>query len=390
MNVTAKINADHVIEMRRYLHENPGVSRDEKEACALVRSELSRLNVPFTAVGDYGTLGVFDTGKEGPVTVLRADMDALPAQESTQNNKTQKPCVSKKENAAHLCGHDAHTAMLLGAVEVLLLLRSDLCGKILFAFEADEETGSGYAPMLEALEPYHPTSAWGLHVFSGLESSTVAIVDGPCTAGGIYIEIKIHGESAHGSMPYQGKDALLCAAHAVTSLQNVVARELPPHARSVLSIGELHSGTASNIIADLAHFSGTCRYYDPDVGRLMDAAIRRIIESSCTAFGCTAEYVHMRHVLPTVNDETLVAEAVAALKNTHIHVVPGVPMLGSETFANYGRLCPTIFGFLGVGNDQKGTMNIPMHNPKFDIDEDALAVGVAATLAFALEQNGVG
>ena len=385
MDITSLIDRNYLIKMRRYLHEHPGVSRDERAAGALVREELGKLGIPFFEIGPYGALGVLACAAEGPTIVLRADMDALPIQESTKNHKMEKTSVSRTSGVAHLCGHDAHTAMLLAAMHALKAVSSSLCGKVLFAFEADEETGTGVQPMIEALTPLRPVCAWGLHVNPMLKTSDIALSSGPRTAGGIFMEVNIRGKSAHGSTPYLGSDALLCAANIVTALENVVGRELPPAARASLSVGEFHSGTASNIIADLAHFMGTCRYFEPEVGARMEAAVRRIVRGVCTMYGCLEEFVNMRHILPVVNDAACTERAISALKTAGLNVIDSEPLMGSETFAHYGRLCPGVFALLGVGNEEKGTMGAPMHNPQFDLDEDALVSGAAATLAFAID-----
>lgn len=385
MDILSLIDRNYLIKMRRYLHEHPGVSRDERAAGALVRGELGKLGIPFLEIGPYGALGILACAAEGPTIVLRADMDALPVQESTRNHKMEKTCVSKVPDVAHLCGHDAHTAMLLAAAHALKAASSALCGKLLFAFEADEETGTGVQPMIEALTPLHPDCAWGMHVNPMLKTGDIALSPGARTAGGIFIEVNIRGKSAHGSTPYLGNDALLCAANIVTALENVVGRELPPAARASLSIGEFHSGTASNIIADLAYFMGTCRYFEPEVGERMDAAVRRIVRGVCTMYGCQEEFINMRHILPVVNEVACTTRAISALKTAGLSVIDSEPLMGSETFAYYGRLCPSVFAFLGVGNEEKGTMGVPMHNPQFDLDEDALVSGAAAMVAFAVD-----
>lgn len=381
----AAINKDDLIQMRRFLHENPGVSRQEREASELVMAQLQAHDVPFTRVGPYGVLGIMEGGSPGPSIFLRADMDALPITESQVNLSQKKTAVSKKEGAAHLCGHDAHTAILLGVMKVLAPLREKLKGTILLAFEQDEETGSGVKPMIEALKAYNPSAGWGLHVNSFIETGTISLLSGPSLAGGIYLEVEVYGESGHGSTPHLAKDALLCAANMVTALSSVTARDIAPDASAVLSIGTFQSGDAFNAIADKAHFAGSCRYFDEEVGKQMDVSIRRIVESVSSMFGCSYSFIGLVHRKPTFNDPLVTDLARKAVSGAGIRLVEGRPLTASETFAYYEELCPTTFAFLGTGKADKGTLNAPFHNPVFDIDEDALEVGVRGTCAVALE-----
>jgi len=374
----------HIIAHRRALHAIPETGFEERCTAAYVAETLSGLGLPVrTGIATTGVTALLDTGLEGPVVMLRADMDALPVTEATG-----LPFASRHEGRMHACGHDAHMAMLLGAAEMLsAIVREEpgrLRGKVLFLFQPAEEGPGGAAPMIAegVLDEPKVDVCLGAHVWPSLPVGTVGVKPGPLMAAMDRFELAVHGRGGHAATPHLCVDALETATQVVGALQRVVSRMTDPLEPVILTIGELHAGTAYNVIPGEARMAGTVRTFSPDVRAAWEDRIRTVADGVCAAMGATATLdFHYCHgpVINTPRVAEVVRRAVVEARGEQAVTTP-TPTLGGEDFSCFLERIPGCFFFVGCGGD------VPIHNPRFDLDERCLALGaetfVRATLLF--------
>lgn len=374
----------HIIAHRRALHAIPETGFEERCTAAYVTETLSGLGLPVrTGIATTGVTALLDTGLEGPVVMLRADMDALPVTEATG-----LPFASRHEGRMHACGHDAHMAMLLGAAEMLsAIVREEpgrLRGKVLFLFQPAEEGPGGAAPMIAegVLDEPKVDVCLGAHVWPSLPVGTVGVKPGPLMAAMDRFELAVHGRGGHAATPHLCVDALETATQVVGALQRVVSRMTDPLEPVILTIGELHAGTAYNVIPGEARMAGTVRTFSPDVRAAWEDRIRTVADGVCAAMGATATLdFHYCHgpVINTPRVAEVVSRAVVEARGEQAVTTP-TPTLGGEDFSCFLERIPGCFFFVGCGGD------VPIHNPRFDLDERCLALGaetfVRATLLF--------
>jgi amidohydrolase len=374
----------HIIAHRRALHAIPETGFEERCTAAYVTETLSGLGLPVrTGIATTGVTALLDTGLEGPVVMLRADMDALPVTEATG-----LPFASRHKGRMHACGHDAHMAMLLGAAEMLsAIVREEpgrLRGKVLFLFQPAEEGPGGAAPMIAegVLDEPKVDVCLGAHVWPSLPVGTVGVKPGPLMAAMDRFELAVHGRGGHAATPHLCVDALETATQVVGALQRVVSRMTDPLEPVILTIGELHAGTAYNVIPGEARMAGTVRTFSPDVRAAWEDRIRTVADGVCAAMGATATLdFHYCHgpVINTPRVAEVVSRAVVEARGEQAVTTP-TPTLGGEDFSCFLERIPGCFFFVGCGGD------VPIHNPRFDLDERCLALGaetfVRATLLF--------
>jgi amidohydrolase len=375
-----------VVELRRFFHMHPEVAWKEenttKKVAALLRDygcENIRKGFGNTSCGV--TAEIVGTSS-GPCVALRADMDALPLQEENKvEYKSQNPGVM------HACGHDAHTAMLLGAAKVLSGMKDSLKGKVRLIFQPAEEHGliSGADHMIKEGVLEGVDVICGLHVWSPLQSGKIAVRSGPFMAACDAWEAEIRGKGGHGSAPHMAEDPTIPASHVILALQSIVGRDVDPLETAVISTGKIQAGSAFNIIPERIQLLGTCRSFNPKIQDEIEEKIGSIVNGIAGSFQCSAEYKYTRYVPPTINDPKAadlvrnIAEKVAGKEN----VETAEMVMGSEDFSYYQKEVPGVFFFLGTGNQDKGTDN-PHHSPRFNVDEDVLASGVQMLAGFAL------
>lgn len=365
---------DFTIACRRYIHENPELSDKEDNTVAYIMEKLNAMGVECVDVPGGGVMGFIHGGKPGKSVLLRADIDALPVQEDPMNEKQPKVCVSKNPGVAHACGHDAHTAMLLGASKILQAHREEICGEIVLYFERGEEAGHGDYYMNKYLQDnhIHVDSAWAQHVRPQVPAGQIAIM-----SGGIYA-----GNTGYGTA-IVGENALACGVAIINTLNTARMREMTPYERVTLSTNKLQYGQDG-----VCRIAGTCRYYDIDkAGRPMRATIRNIISQTVKAYGCTTEKPVGNGGMTrgVINNPTCCHIARDALGKVigKENVVETEPTMGAESFSILSAYYPSVMAMLGVGNPEKG-MTANIHSPKFEPEEAALKTGVAATVAYAL------
>jgi len=380
--------APAVVALRRDLHAHPELSNREQRTGHLVAERLRDLGLEVRyPVARTGVVGVLRGGRPGGVVALRADMDALPIQETND-----LPFKSQVDGVMHACGHDAHTAILLGAAEVLARLRERLPGTVVFLFQPAEEGApegeAGGAQLMVkegALDDPKVDAVFGLHVGGWASVGQAGWSDGPIFASSDSFAIEVAGKTVHGAEPHKGLDPIPVAAEMVLALQTIVSRQIDGRQPRVLTIGRIQGGTRFNIIAGSVTMDGTVRTHDASVRSEIKARMARTVKGVAEANGTTAT---LRFIdegnPPTVNDKALAREvAVPALERVFgAGAVPVEPQMVAEDFPYYGEKTPYFYFLLGTRNQAKGIASVN-HTASFDVDEDALPLGVRAMATLA-------
>jgi hippurate hydrolase len=372
MNTKLSSVAAEMMDWRHDLHAHPEFGFDLPRTAAFVADKLRSFGFDEVAegVGRVGVVGTLRRGSAGRAIALRADMDALRIEE-----QGDRPHRSRNRGLMHACGHDGHTAMLLGAAKVLAA-EGGFDGTVHFLFQPAEEWGRGALAMLEdgLLERFPFAEIYGLHNWPGLAVGRLATRVGPLLAAEDLFEIVVQGRGAHAARPHQAKDALVTACAIVTALQTIVSRTLDPGATAVVSVTELLTDGTRNVLPGTARIRGDCRSFSPEVGRAIEEAMRRIAGGVAAAHGCTAEVSYSHEFVPLVNHAEATRAAVEAARAAFggDAVDPDcAPITASEDFARFLEHVPGCFVFLG-----NGTESLPLHNAAFDFNDDGLAYGV--------------
>lgn len=381
------VDKDYVIKLRREIHMYPEIDFDLPKTVALVKRELESMGIPYTEeYGKGSVVGYINPEKKGFTIGLRADMDALRIEE-----KTNLPFSSKHEGLMHACGHDAHTAMLLGAAKALKEIEKDLNCRVKLLFQPSEEgIKSGAIMMVEngALDDVDIVT--GLHV-SLIEKGKIGICPGAFMASSRHFKIEIFGKSAHATAPHNGRDAIEAAFRMYNAVQLIISREVPPLAPCLCSINKIEAGTAQNIVADHAVMLGTMRTFDMNLSEFMFDRINKIAKNLSDDMGITIEVTGPVKSVCTYNNpylSELMWTSASKIVGEENVVKTGL-RLGSEDFSRMAEKRPGIFFVLGVKNDAKG-INKVAHNGEFDLDEDALETGSKVFVQFVIDnQNGV-
>jgi amidohydrolase len=371
-----------IIEWRRYFHENPELALKEFKTAQKVDQELRNLGIETKVMaGGIGVRGYLKGGKPGKTIALRADIDALPMPE-----ETDVPYKSKTPGLMHACGHDAHTAMLLGAAQILAAEKKELYGNVVFIFQPAEETGEGAKKMVEEGVLDQVDGIFGIHISTLFPIGTVNYRTGPLMAAGDFFDVKISGKGGHGAGPHLAVDPIAIAAQAMAAIQTIVGREIDPLESAVVSICKMQAGEAYNIIPGFATFGGTLRSHSRELRDYLPKRVEEIVKGVVAGMRGSYEFtLHKRFPL-TSNDETMTAFAIKIAEELlgPEKVSQMKPLMGSEDFAYYLEKVPGTFIFLGVKNEAKGII-YPHHHPKFDVDEEALPKGAALYVAVAEE-----
>ncbi len=377
-----------IVSYRRYLHSHPGTGFEIEDTLSFVKSKLTEMGYAPAKCGKAGLVACVGGKRKGRVFLLRADMDALPIAEQSGLD------FAAENGRMHACGHDMHATMLLGAARLLKDHEDEIDGTVKLMFQPAEEIFAGSKDMIDAGVLKNPDvdAALMIHVMAGLPlpAGTVVVCDGGVSAPGAdYFEIKIQGKGCHGSMPNAGVDPVTVAAHIITALQEIHARELSLMDEAVLTIGTIHAGLAANVIPDTVEMSGTIRTYDEDVRAFIKKRMEEIVKSIGTAFRADATVIHGKGCPVLENDADLSACTVRYLQEmlgpqkafsqgqlTAMAGGKAPKTSGSEDFAYVSQEVPSIMLALAAGHPDKGYC-FPQHHPKVKFDEEVLAPGSA-------------
>jgi amidohydrolase len=375
-----------LIEQRRDFHMHPELMYDLFRTSKVVADRLAKLGLADirTGIAQTGVTGVIRGAKPGPIVAVRADMDALPIDES----KLDIAYKSKNPGVKHACGHDAHTTIALGVAEVLMSMRQELPGTVLMIFQPAEEGGRGAQKMVQqgVFSPVKPEAIFGLHVWPQVDYGKIAYASGVAMAAADRVEITIKGKMSHGAQPENGIDTVVVAANAIQALQSIRSRRMSGTDDFVLSLGSIHGGTAFNIITDTIKIEGTMRTLSESLRDKARSMIMQTMRGVTEAFGATYEYKFDEIGTVTYNDPALVARTVPTFRKVlgEKNVIEVGPVMGAEDFSYFQKEMPGFFYFLGVRNEAKGFVHA-VHTPEFDLDERALPLGVNAMTNVVLD-----
>jgi amidohydrolase len=378
----AKAIAQETIADRRAIHAHPELAYQEKSTAALVEARLRDLGIEHRGgVGGTGVIGLIRGAHPGRTVLLRGDMDALPITE-----ESDAPYVSQNVGVMHACGHDAHTAMLLGAARILQERRAEFDGAVKLMFQPAEEGGAGAVKMInEGLLNDPPVdAAFAIHTGHDFPTGTMVARGGPLLAGANAFTITVTGRGGHASRPDTTVDPVVVASQIVVALQTLVSREVEPGVLAVITLGAFLAGTAFNIIPDRAQILGTIRTYDAGVMEHLEARIEAIAKGVASALRAEAKVEIQMHYPPTINNDAMVELAGGAVRHLGLDVVQGSPIMAAEDFSFVLQRVPGAMLMLGVKSSGWAQPK-PAHTAQFDIDEEALPLGAAAYVAMALE-----
>ncbi|MBQ9686168.1 MAG: amidohydrolase [Oscillospiraceae bacterium] len=371
-----------VVANRRYLHQHPELGFDLDNTVRFVKEKLTEMGYVPLDCGDHGVVATVGGKHGGKCILIRGDMDALPMAEESGLD-----FASLRGDAAHTCGHDTHTATLLGAAKILKEMEDELPGTVKLMFQPAEELCAGARSMLEdgVLENPKVDAAFGTHIMAMLESGKVAYAPGPMFASCDLFTITVKGHGGHGSQPQTSIDPIVVGAHLITALQTINAREVAPSDIAVLTIGCFQAGSACNIIPESAKLMGSIRSFDADVRAFVKQRLIEITEGTVKTFRATADIEFMNETGPVVTDKGVMqslGDAVAAVLGEEHMIRDLAPFSGSEDFGYITAAVPA--GFFAIGGSPKDYPALPQHNPRIRFDEDAFVNGVATYVAGAV------
>ena len=359
-----------MVAFRRDLHMYPEISFQEEITPKKISNYLKGLGLDVrTEVGGRGVVGVLKGGKPGKTVALRADFDALPIQD-----EKEVEYKSRIPGAMHACGHDLHTAALLGVAKVLSGVKEEISGNVVFIHQfAEELTPGGAKPMIEDGCLDGVDVIYGAHVMSTLPVGTVGVCEGYASTSADEFEIVVQGKGGHGSEPHLTVDPLVTGCQLVLNLQQIVSRRVDPLKSAVITVGAINCGSAPNVIPDIATIKGTVRTFDEETRTLIEEAIGQVAASTCDGAGASCDYKYDKDAPSMWNDpaETKRIEEMAISLFGEEQVERMSPMMGSEDFAYYQKEITGTYFFVGGGNPAINA-TFPHHHPKFDVDEEAL------------------
>lgn len=374
---------DWVITNRRDIHMHPELSNKEFRTTKFIKNELEKMGIKTIDIGETGVVGIINGKKNGIAIGLRADIDALPVVENSG-----VPFSSINKGIMHACGHDTHAAMLLGAAKVLSELKDEFNGTIKLIFQPAEETASGANKVINAgiLNNPEVEAIVGIHIFTDYPCGKAVIQAGPIMASADLFNIEILGKQCHGSAPWQGVDANMCAVAVTQALQTIVSRNNDARIPLVLNIGKILGGERFNITAGKAMLEGSTRTFDEDTRKKIPVWIERILSGVCSAYDCDYKFSYDFLIPSTINDESLTKQIKksAAIVIGEDNILEVDRVMGSEDFSQYQLFKKGTIILLGGGNEMEGC-TYPIHSDHFKIDENALPIGVALYVQSALD-----
>jgi amidohydrolase len=376
---------EELVSLRRHFHRNPELGFQEGETSSFIAKYLRGLGFEVReGVGKTGVIGLLRGAKAGKTLLYRADMDALRVRE--ENVVEYR---SGRDGVSHACGHDAHMAVALSAAKLLAGIRQGFAGNVKFLFQPNEELAPGGAGLMieeGAMENPRVDGVLGLHVWQGIPAGSVGIKAGPVFAAVDLVSLTVKGRGGHGALPHQAVDPVLVSAHILIALQAFITREIDPLKPAVLTFGSIDAGTASNVIPETARIKGTFRYFDPDLHAFAGDRIGAIARGVAEGLRARCEVEITRGYPPLFNDPGFAGIVLDAARELlpPDRVVETEMTMGSEDMSLFLGRAPGCYFLLGTANSEKGLTN-PHHSPRFDIDEDALPLGLEIAKRSALK-----
>ncbi|MCR8634264.1 amidohydrolase [Paenibacillus radicis (ex Xue et al. 2023)] len=366
-----------LLDIRRHLHQYPELSHEEYETTAYIRERLEETGIRIAAQFSLKTGLIAEVGglQGGPVIALRADIDALPILE-----ETGLPFSSKNTGKMHACGHDFHTAAILGAALLLKEKEHELPGTVRFVFQPAEEKAAGAEKVLQSGALEGVCAIYGMHNKPDLPVGTIGIRSGPLMAAADGFLVEFEGIGSHAAVPEASVDPIVAAAHLVTALQTIVSRNVSPLDSAVISVTRLNSGTAWNVIPETAVLDGTVRTFDELVRTRVIERFSEVVNGIAAAYGTKAAVRWIQGPPPVNNDAELAEAARRTAEQLGIHVVTPKPSLAGEDFAFYQKHLPGFFAFMGTGGQKE------WHHPAFDVDERALPISASFFAGLAIAE----
>lgn len=372
----------YIIEMRRWFHRHPEVSLKEKNTSLKIREELKSMGIPYEELlPNFGVVATIKGGKEGKTFALRADIDALPVTE-----ETGLPFVSENVGAMHACGHDAHIAMLLGAVRVLNEVKDELCGTVKCVFQVAEETGKGYQEVLDYFKSIGGVDGVaGLHIWSAIPEGEILLIPGSVFAGGMGYHVEVRGQGGHGGRPDLVKDPIKAACELVLKFASIPSNFYDVLDHSVVNVGMIHSGTLGNIFPSEASFAGGLRWYKKGGNEVILEKMRQLAKGVGTMYGVECNIQVDGGVPPVGNNAEMIAQARKLVPQiADLKVSPQTdPICAGDNFGYILEQYPGFYGVLGAG--KPGETVYPQHHCKFDVDEKALRKGSEFMARYAID-----
>ncbi|MDO4203941.1 MAG: amidohydrolase [Selenomonadaceae bacterium] len=379
--------ADYILDIRRQLHRHPEASGQEFETTKFICQELEKLGISHT-VG-YKSVGVVAVIRgnlpddENKAIALRADIDALPVTEAND-----VPYRSEIKGMMHACGHDGHTAILLGAAKILTALRDKFSGTVYLIFQPSEENGQGAKYMMKQGDWYEKVSrVFGAHLWMDVPAGKISLEDGPRMAAGDIFSIRVHGRGGHGAQPEKTIDAVVVASALVMNLQTIVSRRCSPLDSAVVTIGSLKAGDTYNVIAGEAELQGAVRYFNLERGDEIRKLIEETAAHTAAIYGAYVDVDYSQRIPSVVRNDPACSDSarksVTKVLGADVLTSVSSSMIG-EDFSYYLDGKPGCFAFIGIRNPEKGLV-YPHHNSQFNIDEDVLAGGAAVYAQVAVD-----
>lgn len=362
---------DEVVQLRRIIHQYPERGFEEYKTSELIKDKLKEYGVDeIHTSAKTGVIGILKGTQGTYTTAFRSDIDGLPVKE--ENTCSYK---SQREGFMHACGHDGHTAALLGFVKYSVQNRNQIEDNLVFIFQPAEEGPGGAEVMIseKIIEKYHIDRIIGMHLFPEYPQNKIASKAGALMARNGEVNIVIKGQKAHGAMPHKGKDAIVAAANIIISAQSIMSRNIDPMTNAVFTIGKIHGGEAVNVIADEVHIGGTMRAFSDPIYNTMVKRIEELAKGIGNSFGCEVkvDFNHMYRVVQ--NDEQMVLALKRAVNKDDF--IEAQPVMLSEDFSFFQQQIPGVFFFLGSNNQDAGYVH-PLHSSKFNFDENILTTAI--------------
>ena len=388
--VKAKGLEEFMTKARRQFHEYPELAHQEFETTKYIKKCLEEIGVPLLDIEfNTGCIGIIKGEGPGPdvITAIRADIDALPIIENTG-----VPYSSKNEGIMHACGHDGHTACLLGVAKLLNETKDKFSGTVMLIFQPAEEGGRGANTMLEkgAFDKYKPDEIIALHAFPALPTGTIGIMPLKAMASADSFKVTVIGRGGHGARPSESINPIMAAASMVSAISGIVSNQIPTFESVVISVCTIHAGVAANVIPQEVTFSGTVRCLENDNRKKVKDFIERIVSGTCDSFGCKYELEYREGVAALTNskitNDKIYKAAVDAIGERNIEVLETATM-GSEDFSDFIMAVDGVGSMFRLGMGRKGEAFVALHNHLYDFDDKALPTGCAVMCQYVYNKH---